>query len=243
MKQLLAGKTAIITGAGSGLGAALARALASEGARCVLAGRRLGPLQAVGAEIQSTGGVAHSFAADVGDEAQIEALVREAAEVFGGIDILVNNAGVFKTAPLMETSTALWDETMAVNLRGVFLLCRTCWPHLMKRGGQIVNVSSVAGVQGYADEAAYCASKFGLNGLTKVLALEGKALNIRAFAVCPGAVDTPMWKGEAPPGVMARMMKPEAIAELVRWMLTSPRSLDFGPVVVRNFHDPWEDGE
>ena len=193
------------------------------------------------AEIESAGGVARAIPADVRDEAQVESLVAQTVAEFGGVDILVNNAGVFYMKPLAETTTALWDETLAVNLRGAFLLCRAVWPHMRKRGGgQVVNVSSVSGVQGYADEAAYCASKFGLNGLTAALALEGKPHNIRAFAVCPGAVDTPIWGGLAAPEVVRRMLKPDSIAELVRWLVSSPRGVDFGPIIVLNFNDPWE---
>ncbi len=240
MGHNLINQTAIVTGAGSGLGAAIARALASEGARCVLVGRRPELLEHVRSEI---GDLARSMPCDVRDEAQIENLVAQTMTDFGGVDILVNNAGVFHEAPLTETTTGLWDEIIAVNLRGAFLLCRAAWPHLQTRGGgQIVNLSSEAGVQGYADEAAYCASKFGLNGLTAALALEGKPHNIRVFAVCPGAVDTPIWGDTATPEVMRRMMGAEQIAELVRWLVTAPRNLDFGPIVVRNFTDPWEEG-
>lgn len=240
MGHNLINQTAIVTGAGSGLGAAIARALASEGARCVLVGRRPELLEHVRSEI---GDLARSMPCDVRDEAQIENLVAQTMTDFGGVDILVNNAGVFHEAPLTETTTGLWDEIIAVNLRGAFLLCRAAWPHLQTRGGgQIVNLSSEAGVQGYADEAAYCASKFGLNGLTAALALEGKPHNIRVFAVCPGAVDTPIWGDTAAPEVMRRMMGAEQIAELVRWLVTAPRNLDFGPIVVRNFTDPWEEG-
>jgi 3-oxoacyl-[acyl-carrier protein] reductase len=250
MGHNLTGQTAIITGAGSGLGAAIARALASEGARCVLAGRRREPLEQVRletiapeAERSGVGDLARAIPCDVRDEAQIEKLVAQTVAEFGGVDILVNNAGVFHEVPLTETTTALWDETIAVNLRGAFLLCRAVWPHMQRRGGgQIVNVSSVSGVQGYADEAAYCASKFGLNGLTAALALEGKPRNIRVFAVCPGAVDTHIWGAAVAPEVTRRMMRAEQIAELVRWLITAPRNLDFGPIVVRNFTDPWEEG-
>ncbi len=244
MERRLANQIAIITGAGSGLGAAIARALAAEGARCVLAGRRLERLQAVSAEITATGGEAHALVTDLSDENQIEHLAQETARIFGGIDILVNNAGIFRLVPFAETSTELLDEMLAVNLRGAFLLCRTVWPYLVQRGGgQIVNLSSAAGVEAYPDSAAYSVTKFGLNGLSEALALEGKPHNIRVFAVCPGAVETSLWEGQAPQAVMNRMMKPESVAELVRWLVTSPRQLDFDPVVVRNFQDPWKERE
>jgi len=242
MEPRLTDQIAIITGAGSGLGAAIARALAAEGARCVLAGRRLEPLQAVGAEIKAAGGEARAIVADLSDENQIEHLAQETARVFGGIDILVNNAGIFQLVPFAETSTALLDQMLAVNLRGAFLLCRAAWPHLRRRGGgQIVNISSAAGVEAYPDSAAYSVTKFGLNGLSEALALEGKPHNIRVLAVCPGAIETPIWEGRAPASVMSRMMKPESVAEVVRWLVTSPRQLDFDPVVVRNFKDPWKE--
>jgi 3alpha(or 20beta)-hydroxysteroid dehydrogenase len=235
----LDGQIAIVTGAGSGLGAAIARALAAAGARCVLAGRRPEPLEEVRSEI---GDSARALPCDVSDEAQVEALAARTVAEFGAVNILVNNAGIFRMAPLVDTPTTLFDQTLAINLRGPFLLCRAVWPHMLRQGGgQIVNVSSTSGVQGYEGNAAYGASKFGLNGLTEVLALEGRAHNIRVFAVCPGAVDTPLWEGQAPPEARARMMRPEAIADFVRWLLAAPRHLKFGPMVVRNFRDPWGD--
>src|SRR6185436_8147456 len=143
MEPPLANQVAVITGAGSGLGAAIARALAAEGARCVLAGRRLERLQAVSTEITATGGEAHALVIDLSDENQIEHLAQATARIFGGIDLLINNAGIFRLTPFAETSTELLDEMLAINLRGAFLLCRAVWPHLRQRGGgQIVNLSS-----------------------------------------------------------------------------------------------------
>ena len=239
MTSKLSGAVAVVTGAGSGLGAAIAQALASEGARCALVGRRREPLQAVAAEIEAAGGEASVIPTDVADEAQVAALVAETVHVFGRLDVLVNNAGLMRPASLTQTSTALWDEILNVNLRGAFLLCRAAWPHLQRSRGQIINVSSMAAVQGYLDEAAYCASKHGLNGLTEVLALEGKPYGIRALAVCPAAVETPLWDRDAPADVRRRMMKSAQVADLVRWLVTAPHNLDFGPVIVRNFEDPW----
>jgi 3-oxoacyl-[acyl-carrier protein] reductase len=106
-------------------------------------------------------------------------------------------------------------------------------------GGQIVNISSVAGVEAYAGNSAYAASKFGLNGLTGVLALEGRPHNIRVLALCPAAADTDAWAGQAPEAVRRRMMPAEALGEFVAWLLASPRGLHFDPIIVRNFRDPW----
>lgn len=236
MEQPLTGQVAIITGAGSGLGAVIARALAAAGAWCVLAGRRPAPLENLRIEI---GASARVIPCDVRDEAQIENLIAQTVQAFGRMDILINNAGVFRMAALMQTTTALFDETLAANLRGVFLLCRAAWPHLQKSQGQIVNVSSLAGVRGYKNNAAYSASKFGLNGLTEVLALEGQPHGIRVSAVCPGSVDTPIWDKQAPAAVRQKMMKPEATAALVLHVLSAPRAVAFGPIVVQNFSDPW----
>ncbi len=239
MIRKLSGAVAIVTGAGSGLGAAIAQALAAEGAKCALAGRRREPLQAVAAEIEAAGGEASAIPTDVTDEMQVAALVAETIQAFDRLDVLVNNAGLMRQASLTQTSTALWDEILNVNLRGAFMLCRAAWPHLQHSRGQIINISSMAAAQGYLDEAAYCASKHGLNGLTEVLALEGKPHGIRALAVCPAAVETPLWDQDAPADVRHRMMKSTQVADLVRWLVTAPRNLDFGPVIVRNFDDPW----
>jgi 3-oxoacyl-[acyl-carrier protein] reductase len=232
---------AVITGAGTGLGAAIARALAAQGARCVLAGRRPAPLEAVGAEIAALGGPAPlAQPTDVSDPAQVDRLMDAALGLAGRIDLLVNAAGIFRLAPLEDTSLALFDDTLAVNLRGAFLCCRAAWPHLRRAGGgQIVNLSSVAGVQAFEGNAAYSASKFGLTGLSAVLALEGRPHNIRVFAVCPAAADTAAWDGQAPEAARRRMLRPEPLAAFVAWLLASPHSLAFDPVIIRNFHDPW----
>ncbi len=232
----LRGQVALITGAGSGLGAAIAAALAGEGAACALAGRRRDRLAAVAARL---GPAARIFACDVADETQVAGLMADLIEAFGRLDLLVNSAGVFHRRPFEATTPEFWDQTINSNLRGVYLVCRAAWPHLTASRGQIVNISSVAGVQGFSGSAAYCASKFGVNGLTEVLALEGKPHGLRAFAVCPAQTDTPIWEGQAPPEVRARMMPPEIVADLVRWLVTAPRQVELPPIVIRNFNDPW----
>jgi len=237
-----AGQVAIVTGAGSGLGAAVAQALAAAGAHCVLAGRRPAALAATRDQISAAGGAATALPTDVSEAAQVERLAEGALAVAGRIDILVNAAGIFRLAPFEETSLELFDATLAVNLRGAFLCCRAVWPHMRRSGGgQIVNLSSMAAVRAFEGNAAYAPSKAGLNGLGGVLALEGRPLNIRVFTVCPAATDTPLWAGQAPAAVRARMMPPEAIADQVAWLLASPRGLDFDPILIGNFYDPWKD--
>jgi NAD(P)-dependent dehydrogenase (short-subunit alcohol dehydrogenase family) len=236
MSGTLTDQVALITGGGTGFGAAIARALAAEGARCVLAGRRSGPLEAVR---DSLGPATLLAPCDVRDEAQVHALLMRVEREVGRLDVLVNSAGIFQMTSFEETTPEFWDETLNANLRSVFLMCRAAWPLLKHSHGQIVNISSVAGVEGYEGNAAYCASKFGLNGLTEVLAIEGRPHGIRALAVCPAAADTPLWEPGAPADVRARMMKAEVVAELVRWLVTAPRTVHVEPVVVRNFSDPW----
>jgi NAD(P)-dependent dehydrogenase (short-subunit alcohol dehydrogenase family) len=240
MDRPFAGQTAIVTGAGSGLGAAIARALAGGGAHCVLAGRRPGTLAETAAGIRAAGGQATVAPADVTQPAQVERLAAAALAVVGRIDLLVNAAGIFRLAPFEETSLEFFDTTLAVNLRGAFLCCRAVWPHMRQAGGgQIANLSSVAAVRAFEGNTAYAASKAGLNGLSGVLALEGRAYNIRVFAICPAATDTPAWAGQAPDAVRAQMMPSEAVAQQVAWLLATPRSLAFGPIVIGNFQDPW----
>jgi len=237
-----AGQTALITGAGSGIGAAVAQALAAQGARLILAGRRHEALEAVAAALPPASQPV-TLPTDVSDAAQVERLMAAAIAAAGRVDILINAAGLFHMAPLLDTSLELFDQTLATNLRGTFLCCQALWPHLVRAGGgQIVNVASVASVEAYAGNAAYAASKSGLVGLSGVLALEGRPHNIRVLVVCPAATDTAVWDGQAPSAVRDRMMPAAAVADLIAYLLASPRTLAYDPIVLRNFHNPWSAG-
>jgi NAD(P)-dependent dehydrogenase (short-subunit alcohol dehydrogenase family) len=236
----LNGQVAIITGGGTGIGAATARALAAEGARVVLAGRRAGPLAEAASAIAQAGGTALEVTADVTQETQVAALVERAVAAFGRVDVLVHAAGRSVWLNMPEMTSQVWDSTLGVNLRAAYLLARAAWPHMLKqRSGLIITIGSVAAMEAYAGQAAYCASKFGLLGLTQVLALEGREHNIRACAVCPAATETPLWQGWAPPEAMRRMMRPEDVAEAIRWLAVQPQRLTFEPLVIRNLRDPW----
>src|SRR5262249_27617446 len=240
MDRPFAGQTAIVTGAGSGLGAAMARALAAGGAHCVLAGRRPDALAGTADQIRAAGGAASVVPTDISQVDQVERLAAAALAVAGRIDILVNAAGIFRLASFEATSIDLFDATVAVNLRGAFICCRAVWPHMRQAGGgQIVNLSSIAAVRSFEGNAAYAPSKAGLNALSGVMDLEGRPHHIRVLAICPAATDTPVWAGQAPAAVRAAMMAPETVAEQVAWLLATPRSLTFEPVVIGNFEDPW----
>lgn len=217
----LQGKAAIVTGAGRGIGRAIALALARQGASIALAARTLAELDAVRAEIESGGGRAVSVPTEIRSEAAIIHLVRETVAQFGRLDILVNNAaiGVFK--PLAETSALEWDEVMAVNARAPFLLCREAIPHLrLHPPSFIINIGSVVGVKGYVNQTAYGASKHALMGMSKALAKEVQADGIRVHAVLPGGVDTEMATRARPDLDRSILIQPDEIAEVVLFLVT-----------------------
>lgn len=190
----LAGKIALVTGGGRGIGAAVAMAYAREGADLILASRTDTELLAVANEARALGATVHGVSADMAEPRDVERLVRSALKTFGRIDVLVNNAGVsHPEVPTWTIDLGDWDRTLAVNLRGPFLLVRALLPHfLARREGSVINVSSVCGSVAYANYAAYTASKFGLEGLTRVLAEETRRLGVRVNAVDPGLVATRM---------------------------------------------------
>lgn len=186
-------KTVIVTGAGSGIGAATAARFAGEGASVVLAGRTRGKLDRVAAGFDPARTLVHE--ADVSDLAAVEALVAAAVERFGGLDVLVNNAGVAELGGLLEASLDDYRKTMAVNLDGVVYGCRAAMPHLLKSGGTIVNVSSVSGLGGDWRFAFYNASKGAVTNLTRSLALEFGGRGVRVNAVAPSLTVSEMSAG------------------------------------------------
>ncbi|HEX8178781.1 MAG TPA: glucose 1-dehydrogenase [Pyrinomonadaceae bacterium] len=190
MGEELQGHVALVTGASSGIGRATALAFAAAGARVALVGRAREALQAVEREITAQGGAALSIAADVMQEADAERAVTTAVEHFGGLDVLVNAAGILSNGTIETTQLAAWDEMMNVNLRAVFHLMQLAVPHLKRRPGNIVNVSSVTGLRAFPGVLAYCVSKAGVDQLTRCAALELAADGIRVNAVNPGVVRT-----------------------------------------------------
>ena len=200
----LAGKVAVITGAGrrGGLGAAMALRLAAEGVRVVVADQTDGDeTQAVVADIQAAGGQATAVACNMLDGAAIAALFSRTEQVFGAVDILVNNAGVGNIMkPIVELTLDEWDTVLGVNLRGVFAATQAAAQRMIaaRNGGRIVNIASQAAKSGFPHAAAYCASKHGLLGLTRVAAIELAAHRITVNAICPNHVTTGLgaWQNE-----------------------------------------------
>jgi meso-butanediol dehydrogenase/(S,S)-butanediol dehydrogenase/diacetyl reductase len=200
----LKGAVAIVTGGARGIGRGIALELASAGCSIVIAD--LAPNGAVAAETvklaQARGVEAFSVTADVRDEEQTKAMAEATLQRFGKIDILVNNAGVISVSRVAQMAEEEWDRVLDVNLKGAFLASKAVAPKMMEqRSGRIVSVSSQAGKRGSAGLAHYCASKFGLIGFTQSLAHEMAPFNVTVNAVCPGEVDTAMWREHLLPAI------------------------------------------
>lgn len=226
------GKRALVTGAGSGIGAAIARKLAAEGADVILADIEAGPVEALATEI---GG--RPLRLDVRDEAQV-------APAMAGLDVLVNVAGIGSTTTAPDTPLDVWENVFAVNARGTFLCCKHAIPGMAERGvGAIVNLASVAALVGLRNRAAYCASKGAVVALTRALAVDHVADGIRVNAVCPGTVDSPWVRrlvedsGESLDALrarqpMGRLGLPEEIADAVAYLASDAAAFVTGTTLV-----------
>jgi 3-oxoacyl-[acyl-carrier protein] reductase len=223
--QPLAGQVAIITGAGRGIGAAIARKLASLGATAVVCGRTQGPLESTAKSISQAGGKAEAMVCDVSSLPSVETAAKQVETSFGRADILVNNAGIGGFGgPLHQLSPDGWDQILNTNLRGVFYAIRAFAPLMIRaRSGHIINVSSLAGKNALPNGAAYAASKWGLNGLSYSVAEELRSHNIRVAVICPGSTNTDLspHAGKDP----SKMLQPEDVAHAVAMLVTqSPQS-------------------
>jgi 3-oxoacyl-[acyl-carrier protein] reductase len=221
----LDGQVAAVTGAGRGIGAAIAQALAKLGASVVLCGRTQSSLEATANSIAEAGGKSEVLPCDVTNLQSVEAAAKRVEARFGRLDILVNNAGIGGFGgPLQQLPPDQWDQILNTNLRGVYYAVRGFAPLMIRaRSGHIINISSLAGKNALPNGAAYAASKWGLNGLTYSLAEELRGHNIRVAVVCPGSTNTELspHEGKDP----AKMLQPEDVAHAVAMLVTqSPQS-------------------
>ena len=231
---VLDGQHALITGGGTGIGAAIAKALAAEGAALSLVGRRREPLEALAAELAN----AVAIPADVTDEDRVAGMIEAAHRAHGHVSILIANAGAAESAPLAKTSLDAWEAMIRINLTGAFLSARAVLPDMTASGaGRIVFIASTAGLKGYGYVAPYCAAKHGVVGLARALAIEAAGNGITVNAVCPGFTETAMLDasidnivektGRSRTDVRAALMKdnpqarfiqPEEVAASVSWL-------------------------
>lgn len=234
---------AVVTGASGGIGEGIARMLAAEGVAVALAARREEELIRVASEIREAGGRAHVYPTNVRADAELTALVERAEQALGPIDILVNNAGVARNQPIHDLVMKHWDLVMDVNLRAPTYLCRSVLPGMRERGrGFIVNIASEAGSFIVPGMGAYTVSKNGLRVLTELIDRENFDLGIKAWAICPGMVDTEM--GAAMPGgVVENYLQVSDVADLVRFLLHQDPNVRMGPVLtMRTMRNPFRGG-
>ena len=238
----LEGKVALITGASSGIGLAIARRFLAEGAELAVVARRGARLAAFAEEAQQVGRRCAVIVGDVREETTAREAVQTTLDTFGQIDLLVNNAGMGIYAPLVETSVDDFDQMMDTNMRSTFLFTRHTVPSMLARGsGMVINVSSMAGVMGFAGEAAYCASKFAQVGFTQALDRELRPRGIKVGVVCPGGVKTEfaIGTGRTEEGVAASgMLDPEEVAEAVFLMATQPAGARILEIRMRPMVEP-----
>tara|TARA_B100001971_G_scaffold212999_1_gene244838 strand:- start:1591 stop:2328 length:738 start_codon:yes stop_codon:yes gene_type:complete len=235
----LENKIAIVTGSSSGIGKAIALRFAEEGATVVIAARRIELCDQGAATIRARGGQAAVIQTDVTDEAQVTHLISETVRQFGKIDILVNNAGILLGEHIVETATDTFDHVMNTNLRGMFFCCRE-GVRVMKQsgGGNIINMSSVAGVESWSGTGTYSASKFGILGLTQALADEGRPHKIRVAAICPGRVADELVDASREEREKSGLIDPFDIAETAVYLATlGPNAIVHRLVVDRMWAD------
>jgi len=227
-------QVAIVTGAGRGIGRAISIGLARCGAHVVLVARTEGQLQEVAQSIRQGNGLANVIATDLGEEGQIVAMFERVRQLLGRVDVLVNNAGIGIFGPLAEFAAEDFDRVITTNLRGTFLCCREAMKLMMRqKSGYIINISSVVGFKGYPNQAAYAASKHGVMGLTKSLAVEAQKYGIRVSAILPGGVNTGMVPDARPDLHLDELLNPEDIVQSVLYLLSLSENAAVDQIYIR----------
>jgi NADP-dependent 3-hydroxy acid dehydrogenase YdfG len=238
----LAGKTVLITGASAGIGWASALAFAEKGANVVVTARREERLREVCDKIRTSGGKAIYFAGDAAVEATAEKCIALAVSTFGKLDILINNAGAGNYKDLVDTSAEEYDALMNANMKSSFLFARHAAPLMIaQKSGEILFISSVAGLQGYAGEAVYCASKFAQIGFAQALDGELRKHGVKVGTICPGGVKTEfaVGKGRTEEGVKnSYMMEPHEVADAIVFACLQPRNARILQMTVRHMGEP-----
>ena len=234
MKADLSGQVALVTGAGRGIGRSISLALANAGARVFLTARTADQLEGTAREIRARGHEAEYLPAEVSSEEGVLAVFDACRNRFGRLDILVNNAGLGISGLLADFPVESFDTLMSVNVRGVFLCCQQAMRMMVPaRRGYIVNISSVVGIKGYANQAAYTASKHAVMGITKSLAVEAQPHGVRVSAVLPGAVDTGLTEALRPDLDKALLMRPEDVADAVLFLLLLSETAAVDEIYIR----------
>ncbi len=209
-------KVVLVTGAGRGIGRAIAHAFAAEGAAVALQGKTKKNLEKVQRELKALGAATVVLAGDVSDEGTVSRCVAAAEQELGPIDVLVNNAGIFATGPIDKIDALVFDRVLEVNLRGPFLMSRAVLPGMKsRRRGHIVNIASTAGRRGFPGGGAYCASKFGLAGLTEAMRYDVRAFDVRVTCVFPSSVATDLAREHDAGLKEERAIQPEDVARAV----------------------------
>ena len=238
--QRLGGKVAVVTGSSSGIGKAIALRLGEEGVKVVVAARRKALCEQTAGEICRKGGEAFVIPTDVSHEIQVDTLYEKAVQQYGRVDIAINNAGIFGGRRIAETTTRAFDEVMSVNLRGTFFCCRAAFKHMKAHGGGIIiNISSIAGVQAWAGTGVYSASKHGVMALTKALADEGRAFNVKASAICPGGVADELVDATPEDIVRSEKINPFDIAETAVYLCSLGKFAVVPEVIVNRLGADW----
>lgn len=240
----LNGKVAVVTGASRGIGLEISKTLAQAGVKIAMLARGAARLSAAVQEVRTAGGQAEGYSTDVREWDQVEETIQKVVARFGTIDILVNAAFWGPPGSLAETTADFWDRTIDTTLKGPFLLARAVAPIFQQKlSGRIVNIGSLAGKVGEDNRTAYCAAKWGVEGLSAALREELKKYNVHVNLISPAATDTPWWRevaSELTPEQVERMIPSQVIANAVRWVISQPDQVYIPDVPIFNFANPFE---